>query len=94
MSGKDELLEDYDSENTKEVNLDFKFLVAVYMFIFVGLLVLLPKVYIKNQIYYISRDISKLYGEYSMLKEENRHLKQNVESMRFKNQILDTIFIE
>ena len=42
----------------------------------------------------MSRDISKLYGEYSILKEENRVLKQNLENIRFKNQILDTIYIE
>ena len=61
---------------------------------FVAFLLILPKIYIKNQIYYMSRDISKLYGEYSILKEENRVLKQNLENIRFKNQILDTIYIE
>ena len=94
MEDKNELLEQYDAEQKIEKNLDFRFLLLVYMVMFVAFLLILPKIYIKNQIYYMSRDISKLYGEYSILKEENRVLKQNLENIRFKNQILDTIYIE
>ena len=94
MDDKNELLEHYDAEQRVEKNLDFRFLLLVYMVMFVAFLLILPKIYIKNQIYYMSRDISKLYGEYSILKEENRVLKQNLENIRFKNQILDTIFVE
>jgi len=94
MDDKNELLEQYDAEQKVEKNLDFRFLLLVYMVMFVAFLLILPKIYIKNQIYYMSRDISKLYGEYSILKEENRVLKQNLENIRFKNQILDTIYIE
>ena len=94
MDDKNELLEEYDAQLKVEKNLDFRFLLLVYMAMFVAFLVILPKIYIKNQIYYMSRDISKLYGEYSILKEENRVLKQNLENIRFKNQILDTIYIE
>lgn len=94
MDDKNELLEQYDAEQKIERNLDFRFLVLVYMVMFVAFMMILPKIYIKNQIYYMSRDINKLYGEYSILKEENRVLKQNLENIRFKNQILDTIYIE
>ncbi|WP_041957920.1 hypothetical protein [Sulfurospirillum arsenophilum] len=94
MGDKNDLLEQYDAEQKVEKNLDFRFLLLVYMVMFVAFLLILPKIYIKNQIYYMSRDISKLYGEYSILKEENRVLKQNLENIRFKNQILDTIYIE
>ncbi|NCD12007.1 MAG: hypothetical protein EOL93_05610 [Epsilonproteobacteria bacterium] len=94
MEDKNELLEQYDAEQKVEKNLDFRFLMLVYMVMGVAFLLVLPKIYIKNQIYYMSRDIGKLYGEYSILKEENRVLKQNLENMRFKNQILDTIYIE
>ena len=94
MDDKNELLEQYDAEQKVEKNLDFRFLLLIYLVMGVGFLVILPKIYIKNQIYYMSRDINKLYGEYSILKEENRILKQNLENMRFKNQILDTIYIE
>ncbi len=94
MNDKSELLEQYDAEQKIEKNLDFRFLLLVYMVMFVAFLIVLPKIYIKNQIYYMSRDINKLYGEYSILKEENRVLKQNLENIRFKNQILDTIYID
>jgi hypothetical protein len=94
MDDKNDLLEQYDAEQKVERNLDFRFLLLVYMVMFVAFLVILPRIYIKNQIYYMSRDINKLYGEYSILKEENRVLKQNLENIRFKNQILDTIYIE
>lgn len=32
----------------------------------------------------MSRDIHKLYSEYSILNEENRVLKQNLENIRFQ----------
>ncbi|HIP20613.1 MAG TPA: hypothetical protein EYG70_05775, partial [Sulfurimonas sp.] len=51
-----------------------------------------PKVYITQQIYYESRDIAKLKREYDTLKEENRLISASVESIKFKNQILDTLF--
>jgi cell division protein FtsL len=94
MDDKNELLDEYDAEQKVEKNLDFRFLMLVYMVMFVAFLLILPKIYIKNQIYYMSRDIHKLYSEYSILSEENRVLKQNLENMRFKNQILDTMYIE
>ena len=94
MLDKDALLEEYDAEQKVEKNLDFRFLTLVFMVMFVGFLLILPKIYIKNQIYYMSRDIHKLYSEYSILDEENKVLKQNLENMRFKNQILDTMYIE
>lgn len=93
MDDKNQLLDQYDAEQKVEKNIDFRFLLLVYMVMFVAFLLILPKIYIKNQIYYMSRDINKLYGEYSILKEENRVLKQNLENIRFKNQILDTIYI-
>ncbi len=87
---KQELLEEYDEEK----NLDFKFLLLIYLSLAVAFSIILPKIYIKNQIYYISRDIHKLYSENSILKEENTYLKQKLESIRFKNQVLDSVFIE
>jgi len=87
---KQELLEEYDEEK----NLDFKFLLLIYLSLAIALSIILPKIYIKNQIYYISRDIHKLYSEDSILKEENTYLKQKLESIRFKNQVLDSVFIE
>ena len=94
VNDKADLLDEYDNEQKKEKNLDFKFLLLIYLSLAVGFSIILPKIYIKNQIYYISRDINKLYSNYSILKEENRYLKQKLESIRFKNQVLDSVFIE
>ena len=74
MDDKNELLEEYDAEGRVEKNLDFRFLMLVYMVIFVAFLLILPKIYIKNQNYNMSRDIHKLYSEDSILSEENRVL--------------------
>ena len=90
LNDKQELLEVYGEEK----NLDFKFLLLIYLSLAVAFSIILPKIYIKNQIYYISRDIHKLYSEDSILKEENTYLKQKLESIRFKNQVLDSVFIE
>jgi len=89
MSDKQELLDQYG----KEKNLDYKFLLMVYLSMAIAFSIILPKIYIKNQIYYISRDIHKLHSERSILEEENVFLKQKLESIRFKNQVLDSVFI-
>lgn len=94
MSDRHQLLSDYDQEQQREKNLDFKTLLLVYLALGIAFLIILPKIYIKNQIYYISRDISKSYSEYSILEEENRFLKQKLESIRFKNQIIDSVLID
>ena len=86
---KQELLETFK----EEINLDFKFLLLIYLSLAIAFSIVLPKIYIKNQIYYISRDIHKLYSENSILEEENKYLKQKLESIRFKNQVLDSVFI-
>lgn len=88
------LLDEYDKETRRDKNLEFKTLIIVLLSMAVTFAVILPGIYIKNEIYYISRDISKLYGEYSVLKEENRELKRKIEAIRFKNQVLDTLNID
>lgn len=87
------LLDEVERHRTRHVdNLSFKLLLGVLLAIFTVLLIILPNIYLKNEIYYESRDIAKLYNEYSVLKEENRALKQKLEYIKFKNQVLDTIF--
>ena len=52
-----------------------------------------PKIYLANNIYYVSKDINKLYAHYISLKEENKFLAQQLEDMKFKNQIEDSLLI-
>lgn len=58
-----------------------------------ALILFFPKIFLANNIYYVSKDINKLYAHYTSLKEENKFLAQQLEDMKFKNQIEDSIII-
>lgn len=92
MSDKIELLDEVDLVLNPQKELDVTYLLYVVLSILFVVVILFPKIYIQQQIYFTSRDVSKLKGEYDTLKEENRLIKGSVESIRFKNQILDTLF--
>ncbi len=59
----------------------------------IALILFVPKLYIMNNIYYKSKDINKLYAHYISLKEENKFLAQQLEDMKFKNQVEDSLLI-
>ncbi len=92
MSDKLNLLDEVDSVLNPKKILDLNHLLYVLLSVLLVAVILFPKIYIQQQIYFMSRDISKLKGEYDTLKEENRVISSSVESIRFKNQILDTLF--
>lgn len=54
----------------------------------------LPKIYLSNNIYYISKDINRLNSHYMSLKEENKFLIQQLEDAKFKNQITDSLIMQ
>ena len=58
-----------------------------------GLILFFPKIFLANNIYYVSKDINRLYAHYISLKEENKFLAQQLEDMKFKNQIEDSLII-
>jgi len=75
--------------------LDFKSsLFIVLTFIILSFVLFFPKIYLRNNIYYISKDINRLYDHYISLKEENKFLKQQLEDTKFKNQIIDSINLQ
>jgi len=92
MQDRDELLSEVDELFNEKKKLDFKYLVFMLLIISFISLALFPKIYIQQSIYFKSRDISKLKGEYDILAEENKLINASVESVRYKNQILDTLF--
>ncbi|MDD3452621.1 hypothetical protein [Sulfurimonas sp.] len=92
MSHKTELLNEVDDVINPKKELDLNYFFYVVLSVFFVIALLFPKIYIQQQIYFTSRDIAKLKGEYDTLKEENRLIQSSVESIRFKNQILDTLF--
>ncbi|MEA1893023.1 MAG: hypothetical protein U9N33_09975 [Campylobacterota bacterium] len=92
MSDKNELLDEVEVVINAQKKLDLNYLIFVLLLLSFISLVLFPKIYIQQRIYFKSRDIAKLKGEYDTLVEENRLINASVESIRFKNQILDTLF--
>ena len=92
MSEKTELLEEVNVVLNPKEGVDLNYLIYVLLSIAFVLVTLFPKIYIQQQIYFMSRDVARLKGEYDTLKEENRLIRSSVESIRFKNQILDTLF--
>jgi cell division protein FtsL len=56
------------------------------------LILALMKVYLSNQIYHESREINLIEAEVAALKEEHSILQMNVEQLKYKNKITDTIF--
>jgi cell division protein FtsL len=64
--------------------------IVIFLFI-LAVILFLPKIYFANNIYYTSKDINKLYAHYISLQEENKFLSQQLEDMKFKNQIIDSL---
>ncbi|MEA2112224.1 MAG: hypothetical protein U9P71_09290 [Campylobacterota bacterium] len=92
MSEKSDILEEVQGIITPLPKMGLRYLVGMLLTVTMILLVSFPKIYVQNQIYYKSRDIAVLKREFNALKEENRVITSKVESIRFKNQILDTLF--
>ncbi|NLK66684.1 MAG: hypothetical protein GX282_04330 [Campylobacteraceae bacterium] len=89
---KSEILSEYDSQ--KGEGLSFYSLVLAYIFIATMVTLFIPVIYIRNEIYYISRDIDELRNKHSVLLEENKNLERNIEKLKFKYEILDPLTIE
>ncbi|RXJ89140.1 hypothetical protein CRV01_11020 [Arcobacter sp. CECT 8983] len=68
-------------------------LLIVFGTLALALILFFPKIFLANNIYYVSKDINKLYAHYISLKEENKFLAQQLEDMKFKNQIEDSLII-
>ncbi len=94
MNEKDLILNEVKELQNAENKMGWRFLLMTLLILAIAWLLLFPKIFLQSQVYYKSRDIAVLTGEYNALKEENRILKTKVESIRFKNQVLDTMFEE
>ena len=92
MSDKSELLEEYDDFLYEKKRLTYGYFFYIFLLLTFVAMFAFPKIYITQQIYFKSRDISKLKHEYDTLKEENKIISASLESIKFKNQVLDTLF--
>ncbi|SFP47403.1 hypothetical protein [Hydrogenimonas thermophila] len=88
---KQELIEALDASQHDPVA-EWEFLFIVIISIMIILMLTLPKIYLRNSIYYESRAIDRLETQYEALIEENKLLSRKVEEIKVKNQILDTLF--
>ncbi|RTJ47174.1 hypothetical protein [Campylobacter jejuni] len=89
QKAKNVLLEGYSNATKEDRNLNFNHLLFATLLVSFALFLFAPQIYIRNQIYYLSREIATLRTEESVLNEENKDLKRRLENMRFQNQILD-----
>jgi hypothetical protein len=88
---KKELLNNHEDITQPYINISFRYFATV-LGVFFGMLVLMiPKVYLQNNIYYESKTLNKYYEQYLSLKEENTSLRQQLEEIKFRNQILEYI---
>ena len=71
-----------------------KALAIVFAMLILSLVVFMPKIYLRNNIYYISKEINKLQTQYISLKEERKFLQQQHEDALFKNQIMDSLILQ
>ena len=94
MKEKTELLEEIKYVINKKKDLNVRYLLTVLFSIILAGTLIFPKIYIQQQIYFISRDITKLKSEFDILKEENKFISRSVETIKFKNQIINTILEE
>ncbi|EAK4154018.1 hypothetical protein FSM15_02200 [Campylobacter jejuni] len=89
QKAKNVLLEGFSNATKEDRNLNFNHLLFAVLLVSFALFLFAPQIYIRNQIYYLSREIATLRTEESVLNEENKDLKRRLENMRLQNQILD-----
>lgn len=89
MGEREELLEELQEYQDKQGNLDGKILLLMLALMALSLIVFVPKIYLRNNIYFTSKNIAKLQIQHDTLVEENRRLKQQLEDVKFKYLITD-----
>lgn len=89
QKAKNVLLEGFSNATKEDRSLNFNHLLFAALLVGFALFLFAPQIYIRNQIYYLSREIATLRTKESVLNEENKDLKRRLENMRFQNQILD-----
>ncbi len=82
------------AKKTKEANgITFGMISVIVISMTIVLILTIVKIYLSNQIYYESKKVNKMQREVNTLKAERVILQQNVEALKFKNKVTDTIFV-
>lgn len=87
MEEREQLL--YEFGETEAKNLSLKSLLLMLAILIGSVALLAPKIYIRNNIYYASRNIINLQNQADSLREENKHLQKQLEDTKFKFLIMD-----
>ncbi|EOI3894546.1 hypothetical protein ACMTZY_001347, partial [Campylobacter jejuni] len=80
QKAKNVLLEGFSNATKEDRNLNFNHLLFAALLVSFALFLFAPQIYIRNQIYYLSREIATLRTEESVLNEENKDLKRRLEN--------------
>ena len=85
------------TQNKKKIasenGITFGMVSVIIMAVSIVLILTMIKIYLSNQIYYESKIVNKMKREVAALKAEGVMLEQNVEALKYKNQVTDTIFV-
>jgi len=90
LNERDDLLDSLEPFGTPGIEL--RTLLSLFLVIIIAFLLLFPKIYLRNSIYYDSREIAVQERRNELLKEQNSKLKLQLQRLKFKNMVLDTIF--
>lgn len=77
--------EDFESFTKEERELPVHFVLLVAIALLVCLVLFLPKIFVRNKIYYASREIIAAQAQLDSLREENIFIKRELENIKFKN---------
>ncbi|MBN2825949.1 MAG: hypothetical protein JXQ76_11530 [Campylobacterales bacterium] len=77
--------------DTKERGIDWITILTIVLVMFGVISLALIQTYINKEIYYESREISKIQKEYNILKEEEVALKNSINQLRYENLVVDMI---
>jgi cell division protein FtsL len=89
---KEDLLDIILEIDRDEKRANRELFISVMLLLLVVAIILVPKIYLRNNIYYKSRNIAQLNYQHMSLKQENMALKQKLQKLKFKNQTIDTIY--
>lgn len=71
----------------------FGMISIILMSVTIVLILAIIKIYLSNQIYYESKKVNNMQQNVATLKAEKIMLQQNIEALKFKNRVTDTIFV-
>jgi len=76
-----------------ENGISFALFMIIVMSMTIVVILAMIKIYLSNQIYYESRRVNYIEREVSALREESMMLENQVQKLKFKNRVADTIFV-